>query len=195
MTDFMTQELVNGRNYANIFKRITRYTIKPAGIILDRHAPLPTGEPTIDPEGEWMKCDQLNNIIHAGGLIEYTSDLKERLLDGDAHRGLLRELDNLGYDDFEQVLTILKNNRHQILDKKKYEIWMEGFSATGQEGKAQLVVSNIEAFSFHEACSIHFSKLTKEESEYWSYSKQSNTWAIWGCRLFDNEIDARKNFG
>lgn len=154
MTDFMVQELVNVRNYANIFKRITRYTIKPIGIVLDRFAAPPPSEPTIDPEGEWMKCDQLNGIINTGGLIEYTPELKELLLDGDAQRAFIRDVTALGYTDFNQVMEILRNNRHQLLDEREFEIWSQGYNEMGNQSPPYLI-AKVAAYSFEEACRKH----------------------------------------
>jgi len=72
---------------------------------------------------------------------------------------------------------------------RKYEIWSEGFSATGEYGPAQLMGSS-EGNSFEDACR----RLAEKESgfdEY--YNPERNTY--WGCRLFDNEADARRSFG
>lgn len=66
-----------------------------------------------------------------------------------------------------------------------YEIWMEGYCCTGQSSTAFLV-AKIEANSFQEACDIHF-----KGDPYYS----PKTLKCWGCRLFDNEADARKSFG
>lgn len=193
MTDWMTQDLVNTRNYHDIFKRITRYTFKPIGIIVDRMAP-PNNEPTVDPEGEWMKCEQLNNIISLGGLIEYTPELKELLLDGHAQRGLIRDIGNLGYTDFEQVMEILKNNRHQLLDTTKYEIWSEGYQASPDKGTATKHAT-VEGFCFHDAIAKYVATLAPENAKHWHYFKDRNEWTMDGCKTFDNEADARKSYG
>lgn len=193
MTDWMTQDLVNTRNYHDLFKRITRYTFKPIGIIVDRMAP-PNNEPTVDPEGEWMKCEQLNNIIYAGGVLVNTPEVAEMAMDAAAQRGLMRDLSNLGYIDFEQVMTILKNNRHQLLDQKEYEIWIEGYATTGNISEAVRVTKE-KAFSFHEAIQQYVNSLEPEQAKRWNYSKDLNVWTMWGCRVFDNETDARKAFG
>lgn len=64
----------------------------------------------------------------------------------------------------------------------KYEVWMEGYAATGESGPAQLH-SIEEADSFQEACEASF-----KHDMY--FDKEKLTW--WACRLFDNETDARK---
>lgn len=70
---------------------------------------------------------------------------------------------------------------------KKYQVWIEGFhcSGEGEYAKAHLV-GEIEASSFQEACDILHSKCSTYDSK---------TLSDWGCRLFDNEKDAREIFG
>lgn len=67
----------------------------------------------------------------------------------------------------------------------KYEIWIEGWIATGGYGNAHLV-AEVEAPTFREACAKHYKKDRL-------YDSGLNTW--WGCRLYSNEEDARKRFG
>lgn len=112
--DFMPQEFVTAEpnlDHTNVFKRLIRYTIKPAGIIVDRHSPPPTGEPVIDPKGEWMKVQQLANIIVMGGLMIVDERLVEHLKDGDAQQALMRDLEALGYESFEEVMAVLKEHK------------------------------------------------------------------------------------
>ena len=45
------------------------------------------------------------------------------------------------------------------------------------------------ADSFLEACKMAWN----DHRGYGNYDEERNT--IWGCRLFDNEADARKDFG
>lgn len=104
--DFTTE--VN-LDHTNVFKRLTRYTIKPPGIILDRHAPQATGEPVIDPKGEWMKVQQLANIIALGGLLIVDEPLVELLKDGEAQRALIRDLTAMGFETFDEVMAVLKD--------------------------------------------------------------------------------------
>ena len=69
--------------------------------------------------------------------------------------------------------------------KKTFEIWSEGYIITGGRGTA-LFHGKIKANSFKEACDILF-----DDDKF--YNPKNLTY--WGCRLFDNEIDARKSFG
>ena len=66
-----------------------------------------------------------------------------------------------------------------------YDIWMEGYAMNGGNGTATLF-SIVEADSFQEACDKNFKNDSLYIPGHLSY---------WGCGLFDNEKDARKNFG
>jgi len=69
----------------------------------------------------------------------------------------------------------------------KYDIWMEGFDFSIDESAMASFVETIEADSFQEACDkCKLAQSRDYNSELLSY---------WGCKLFDNEQDARKNFG
>ena len=77
---------------------------------------------------------------------------------------------------------ILKAIRAEM---KCYNIWMEGFCATGAKAQASFI-GTVEANSFVEACQKAF-----EKDPY--YNSAQNTY--YGCGLYDNEADARKSFG
>ncbi len=66
-----------------------------------------------------------------------------------------------------------------------FEIWCEGHRATGESSEAHMMAS-VEAGSFREACDKHFGDNSLYDSERGTY---------WGCRLHDNEADARRAFG
>lgn len=74
---------------------------------------------------------------------------------------------------------------------KKYDIWIEGYRATGDISDASSVISGIKATSFREAC-ILFSK-TEKAKGYGVFDEEELS--FWGCRLYDNETDARRIFG
>lgn len=94
---------------------------------------------------------------------------------------------------------------------KRFEIWMEGYRATGEWGGAQRIDTNqftggpgVEAETFDEAVEIlakqnpelgiePFTRESFTTEEAWK-NRRSN-WKVWGCALFDNETDARKAFG
>ena len=66
-----------------------------------------------------------------------------------------------------------------------FEIWSEGYAVMEGRGTAHHH-GNIEANSFKEACDIFFNNNKLYNPERLTY---------WGCKLFDNETDARKSFG
>lgn len=69
---------------------------------------------------------------------------------------------------------------------KEYEIWSEGYADNGGHEGAHFH-GKCEAGNFDEACiKLMEAKLDKNSD---------GTNSIWGCRLFDNEADARKSFG
>lgn len=68
---------------------------------------------------------------------------------------------------------------------KEYNIWSEGFIV--MEGRSGAHYhGKIKANSFKEACDNFF----KNDS---LYSPERMTY--WGCKLFDNEQEARKSYG
>jgi len=69
-----------------------------------------------------------------------------------------------------------------------YEIWSEGYVVQGARGKAFKIGEQV-ATSFYDACVLH-PRVTLDTEDY-----QIENPRTWGCRLFDNEIDARKSFG
>ena len=77
--------------------------------------------------------------------------------------------------------------------KNEYFSWAEGYRATGESGDAPLMYSEpIYAHSFNEAVEI----LKARDSNPSLFRKSEyGTWSYWGCKLFDNEADARVSFG
>ncbi len=67
----------------------------------------------------------------------------------------------------------------------KFDVWEEGYVITGNSANASFNCT-VEGDSFKEACMERY-----REDE--TYDPERNT--RWGCRLFDNEVDARKSFG
>lgn len=84
-----------------------------------------------------------------------------------------------------------------------FEIWMEGYRATGERGTAQMIGTGI-GDTFDEAVKDYMKWNPKHgieengRSRYVSdevYKNRRSNWNIWACSLFDNEADARKSFG
>ena len=66
-----------------------------------------------------------------------------------------------------------------------YEIWSEGYRATGNESGANFHGLQ-EANSFQEACDKFFGTDKYYDKKLLKY---------WSCRLYDNEENARKLWG
>lgn len=71
-----------------------------------------------------------------------------------------------------------------------WEIWIEGYVVTGNSSTAQYK-GQYTGNTFEEACARWADSLEPESKSY--YDPIANT--FWGCRLFNNEADARKAFG
>lgn len=75
---------------------------------------------------------------------------------------------------------------------KKYSLWMEGYAVTGNESTAQYL-GEFEGNSFNDACD-NWAK-TIENPELYKSGTSEHSPSHWACRIFDNEMDARKSFG
>jgi hypothetical protein len=71
---------------------------------------------------------------------------------------------------------------------KTFDIWAEGFRATGESGGATYF-GTAEAPTFKDACILLFEGRT--DRVYFDADRLT----YWGCKLFDNETDAQKAFG
>lgn len=76
---------------------------------------------------------------------------------------------------------------------REYEVWSEGYLCSGMEGipaTAQFHGKS-RATSFKEACDKWAETLTPDSKSCYDRDRLS----FWGCRLYDNETDARKFLG
>jgi hypothetical protein len=69
------------------------------------------------------------------------------------------------------------------------ELWIEGYSCTGQSDGASLM-GKYDVDNIHDAV-----KMFQEENPVIEINFRDGIYTSWGCRLFDNEVDARKSFG
>lgn len=80
----------------------------------------------------------------------------------------------------------------------KFDIWTEGYIATSMGGipaRAQKLASDVEAESFIEAAKKWYRSEPNASSRFGDLDIQNGVVYLWGCRLFDNEQDARKVYG
>ena len=88
-----------------------------------------------------------------------------------------------------------------VIVDKEYEIWRTGYAVTGNQEQASLVTDGedgrpryIKAASFNRAVETYIKMYPAcgiEKSEH----NGKIIWSDWGCILYDNEQDARKQFG
>jgi len=87
---------------------------------------------------------------------------------------------------------------------KEYEIWIEGYAATGESSGASYI-GKATGNNFEEACknfrypdniySYLGDKIIINQGEPLKLDENRKYPSIWACRLYDNESDARKSFG
>lgn len=83
------------------------------------------------------------------------------------------------------------NKTTKILTETFYEIWLEGYSVTGQDAKAEFLgIFSGENFkeAVQNACNAK-----KMNDEYLNMNTDPPSY--YACRFFDNEKDAREGFG
>ncbi|HRI34981.1 MAG TPA: hypothetical protein PLD02_14630 [Saprospiraceae bacterium] len=71
---------------------------------------------------------------------------------------------------------------------KEYEIWVEGYADSGNREQASLLAKQ-KGISWIDAVSRYMEKNPGR------IRIDDRGFTDWGCRLFDNEADARKSFG
>ena len=71
----------------------------------------------------------------------------------------------------------------------QYQIWSEGYQATGEHGYATLH-GEVEASTFKDACCL----LAGTQASFSAYFNP-DTMTYWGCRLYDTEEQARRLCG
>ena len=73
--------------------------------------------------------------------------------------------------------------------EQQFEIWSEGYRATGDYGTATYH-GTVTARTFRDAV-----KKYAESNPRFKKDLSLRGLTLWGCKLFDNESDARKSFG
>lgn len=168
---------------------IKRYTAKAAGIIVDRHAPAPTGKLTEDPQGEWMKWNDLAILYNKGILIEKTEALDELVADGHAQRAFIRDATAIGYTDFDEIMRVLKECRDHVLVEREFEIWSVGYRDNGNH-TPPFLLGKAKAMSFNEACVKLKTELGPQKTDDWKvdqYGRHSD----WCGYLRASEVEAQ----
>ena len=80
-----------------------------------------------------------------------------------------------------------------------FEIWREGFEDEDGKEPAILLAKGVPGNDFPDAVDYWYRSTENAEHIYGTLStKGEGAWRkmwLWGCRLYDNEVDARKRFG
>lgn len=76
---------------------------------------------------------------------------------------------------------------------RDWDIWVEGFAATGMSGTAFRLGPGFGR-TFEDAVEWYKSTASKEDQGYLSKSSNGG-WTYWGCKLFPDESSARRSFG
>lgn len=74
---------------------------------------------------------------------------------------------------------------------KTFEIWTEGFAVTGQSSRA-IFHGKFKGETFKDAVIAFKETVTDKHSRD---CIDTDKLVFWGCRFFDNEVEARKLFG
>lgn len=84
------------------------------------------------------------------------------------------------------------------MEGQYYDIWIEGYHAQGNiHAKHRLVAWRQPGNNFLHAVSKYVKRCEESgegEPQYWRCSP-AGEWTYWGCRVFDNAVDAAKSFG
>lgn len=77
----------------------------------------------------------------------------------------------------------------------KHTLWMEGFSATCESAHAHCL-GRSTGRTFDESCAVFARRYNRGKRDgYRMVRSEDGAWSVWGCRIFDNETDARRAFG
>lgn len=76
-----------------------------------------------------------------------------------------------------------------MTDPTLFEVWSEGYAISGARSGA-ILHGTAEGRSFPEACL----QLARDHRSF-AHHFDPDRMTYWGCKLFDNEADARRSFG
>lgn len=76
-----------------------------------------------------------------------------------------------------------------------WHVWVEGYSATGEHGTASFVGKKW-ARSFDRACELLHKENGGDRTQgQFLHATETSPPTMWGCRMYDNERDARVSYG
>ena len=77
---------------------------------------------------------------------------------------------------------------------RRITVWKEGYDASGNHCSAQHLFDT-NGISLNEVVKKFVEGITDDSKKDWRFDKENDVWRNWGCRIFDNEVDARKLYG
>ena len=78
---------------------------------------------------------------------------------------------------------------------KTFDLWIEGYAASGDHGTARFL-GTYTAESFDAAVVRWDAEQNFDDKHgHLNYNSHGGYWTVWGCRIYDNEADARRVFG
>lgn len=80
-----------------------------------------------------------------------------------------------------------------------YDIWSEGYQATGEHCRHHMVAFHVRGDNFIDAVQKWYDGLPNKQDygdlRVWTDKNGERRASLWGCELFDNETDAARAFG
>lgn len=92
----------------------------------------------------------------------------------------------IGHAEFMALLELAELGLQT--EPRQFHIWSEGYRATGESAPAHHHGMALGR-TFKDACANYF--MTHDDRHLFDADRLT----FWGCKLFDNETDARKAFG
>lgn len=93
------------------------------------------------------------------------------------------------YRDYIFRIIDEQTEPEQVPELREFDVWSEGYRATGEAAPAQYL-GRFKGATFRDAVETALTDLSWDRKYY-----DAERLTFWGCRFFDNEIDARKVFG
>lgn len=129
--------------------------------------------------------------------IQKTPEEEQMMINGHSLSSYSFVIFDVSNSDPEPPRVELPEGEPARTGKKLWEVWVEGYAATEESGKAMRLTRKNEdtlweGDTFSEACREAMRCLNYDMSDH-LYNAERNTY--WACRFYDNEVEARKSFG
>lgn len=137
-----------------------------------------------------MEGESFNEAVanYINELPEDSQDLYS-LVDGNWYFRGTRRI----YEHYDEVVKV---NRPSAPDEssKKISVWKEGSDTSGNICHAQHLFDTA-GIDLNAVVKKFVDGILDDSKSFWRYDAERKMWTNWGCRIFDNEVDARKLYG